>query len=261
MTKRILVKISGEALSTDIHHLPNYDELEYLNSHLFLDKISGFGLTTNSMLLKIALDLKTAQQNDVEIVLVVGGGNICRGSQGTVPAKYRTEADKIGMLATIINGLILNIALNTIGAQSVVLSTRSMPAICELYTPGRALQYLESKKVVICVGGSGQPFFSTDTAAVIRAGELGCDVLFKATKVQGIYSADPKKDPNAQFLPVITYDDFLTKNIKIMDFTAISVARDQNLRIEIFDIYQDQAITKAIAGDLKKSVIMNNYSE
>lgn len=252
---RVLVKLSGEALNTELASLPNASDFAYVLNDPDLNNISGFGLAKDAMLLKIASDLKEAQQTNVQIALVVGGGNICRGAQGRVPAQYRPDADKIGMLATIVNGLLLNIALNSIGAPSVVLSTRSMPATCELYTPNRAAQYLEAGKIVICAGGSGQPFFTTDTAAVIRAGELGCDALFKATKVSGVYEKDPVSNPDTPFIPALTYDVFLKKHIKIMDATAVSIAKDLNLPIHIFSVYEPRPILRAVNGKIKKSII------
>lgn len=253
--RRVLLKLSGEACAKALSDLPNYADLKYLEEDPYRSKVSGFGLMADAMLLKLVLDIKSAQQAGNQIAIVIGGGNICRGSQGKVPACYRTETDKIGMLATIINGLILNVALNTVGVQSVVLSTRSMPAICELYTPGNASQYLDAGKIVICAGGSGQPFFTTDTAAVVRAGELECNALLKATKVPGIFSSDPETTPDAQFLPFLTYADCLNRNIKVMDFTAVSIAKDQQLAIEVFCVYEDKAITKALNGSIEKSVI------
>jgi uridylate kinase len=207
------------------------------------------------MLLKVALDIKNAQRGGVEIAVVIGGGNVCRGNRETVQPKRRASTDKIGMLITIINGLVLSEALNVVGVKSVVLSTRSMPAVCELYTVTKAKQFLELGNVVICVGGSGQPFFTTDTAAVVRACELDCNVLMKATKVDGIYDCDPEKNQDAKYIARITYSDFMQKNVKIMDLMAISLAKEENLPIEIFCIYEKDAICSAIDGIVRKSLI------
>jgi uridylate kinase len=160
------------------------------------------------------------------------------------------------MLATVINGLILNSAFSAVGVSSIVLSTRSMPAICDLYTVGKAKFALESGQVVICVGGSGQPFFTTDTAAVIRACELESNLLLKATKVDGIYDDDPKLNPNAKFLETVSYDEFLERKIKIMDATAISIARDENLPIYVVNTYASNLIVRACKSEIIFSSIV-----
>lgn len=250
MYKRVLLKLSGEALSTDIPTIEGNIEFEK-----YINKISGFGIINEKMLLKVILDIKKSYQEGVEIALVVGGGNVCRGSRDATLSSQRTNVDRIGMLATIINGLIVNSALSTIGVKSVVLSTRSMPAICELYTSSKAKQYIESGNVVICAGGSGQPFFSTDTAAVIRACELECNALLKATKVDGIYDSDPVLNENAKRIENINYNDFLHKDIGIMDATSISIAKGEKLPIDIFCIYETNSIFNAINGTIKKSTI------
>lgn len=258
MNSKVLIKLSGESLLTDISKLDNYKELRYLESHEFLANIPYFGLVSNKMLLKMALDLKRACEEKILTAVVIGGGNICRGSRDTVHINQRPNADKIGMLATIINGLVLHSALSAVGIRATVLSTRSMPAICELYTASRAKTYLESGHVVICVGGSGQPFFTTDTAAVIRACELGCDILLKATKVDGIYEDDPLKNPHARFIETITHEEFLKKNIRIMDATAISIARDEKLPIDVVNIYKDNMVVRACQNEIIKSSILSS---
>jgi uridylate kinase len=252
---RILVKLSGESLSKDISMLDNYEELSYLEQDGFLPQISGFGVANKTMVLKLALDLKRAVEQNISLAVVIGGGNLCRGTRDSVSHGLRASTDKIGMLATVINGIVLSSALRIVGVHSVVLSTRSMPAICELYSVGRAMTCMESGQVVICVGGSGQPFFTTDTAAVIRACELSCDALLKATNVIGIYDVDPKNNPDAKFIERISYDDFLTQKIQIMDATAISIARDEQLPIYVMSTYADDAIVRACRGDLVKSEI------
>lgn len=257
--KRILLKLSGESLATNIATLNNYADLSYLEEENAFKYINGFGIADKHMLVKIASDIKKAQESCVEIAIVIGGGNVCRG--GSLDAisgkKQRTITDKIGMLATIINGFVLSAALEAMGIKSVVLSTRSMPSISELYTISNANKYITNGFIVICVGGSGQPFFSTDTAAVIRACELDCDMLFKATKVDGIYDCDPKINSNAEFIRSINYDDFLRKNIKIMDSTAISIAKNERLPIEVFCIYEKNSISRALTGEIQKSTIVD----
>lgn len=252
---KILVKLSGESLGQDITTLDNYKELAYIEQDACLPQISGFGIANKKMVLKLALDLKQSIDQGICIAVVIGGGNLCRGTRDSVNSTLRASTDKIGMLATVINGIILNAALGVIGVHSIILSTRSMPATCELYSAGRAKTCMESGQVVICVGGSGQPFFTTDTAAVIRACELGCDALLKATNVKGIYDADPKTHPNATLIDHISYDDFLTRRIQIMDATAISIARDEQLPIYVISTYAPSAIVRACNGELSKSAI------
>ncbi|MDR1908125.1 MAG: UMP kinase [Holosporales bacterium] len=258
MIDKVLVKLSGESLSTDISTLQNYEELAYLEQEEVLPQISGFGIANKKMVLKLALDIKRTVEKNISIAVVIGGGNLCRGTRDATNQTLRASTDKIGMLATVINGIVLNAALTVVGVRSVVLSTRSMPAICELYTAGRAKACMESNQVVICVGGSGQPFFTTDTAAVIRACELGCDALLKATKVPGIYNSDPQTNPDAKFIDVISYEEFLLQKIRIMDATAISIARDEQLPIFVMSTYADNAIVRTCEGDLVRSAIVSS---
>jgi uridylate kinase len=237
---------------TDFASLPNGQGTDEIKNTCFLEKMPSFGVANQIMLAKIALDVKKILEKGAEVAIVVGGGNICRGANTHVD---RTNTDKIGMIATVINGLILTEVFNAVGVKAVVLSVRSMPAICELYTSASARQYLKTGFVVICAGGSGQPFFSTDTAAVIRARELGCDVLFKATKVDGLYDSDPQKNPDAKYIASITHNDFLRQNMGIMDLTAVSLAKDGHLPIEIFSVYEENVLCKVIENNVKKSVV------
>jgi uridylate kinase len=235
--------------------LKNYDDLRYIETHELLGQVSGFGIVNKKMVLKLALDIKSAVDLGISIAVVIGGGNLCRGTRDAINHTLRTSTDKIGMLATVINGIILNSALGVVGIRSIVLSTRSMPAICDLYTSGRAKSSLEYGQVVICVGGSGQPFFTTDTAAVIRACELECDLLLKATKVDGIYDDDPTLNKHAKFLTEISYCEFLERKLKIMDATAISIARDENLPIYVINTYSNNAIALACKMEMTLSSI------
>jgi uridylate kinase len=237
---------------TDLASRPNPQNIDNIKNACCLEKMPSFGIANQTMLAKIAIDVKKILKMGVEVAIVIGGGNICRGANTHVD---RTNADKIGMIATIINGLILTEAFNAVGAKAVVLSVRSMPAICELYTSASARQYLKTGFVVICAGGSGQPFFSTDTAAVIRARELGCDVLFKATKVDGLYDSDPQKNPDAKYIESITHSDFLRQNMGVMDLTAVSLAKDGHLPLEIFSVYEEDVLFKVLEGGGKKSVV------
>ncbi|MDR0632614.1 MAG: uridine monophosphate kinase [Holosporales bacterium] len=262
MHKRVLLKLSGEALITDVSSIfacqdgsseaSEDSKNPAIGSYCCPEKIPNFGVANKTMLTKIVIDVKKILEKGVEVALVIGGGNICRGANTSAD---RTNIDKIGMIATVINGLILTEAFSAVGIKAVVLSVRSMPAVCELYTTTSAKQYLASGVVVICAGGSGQPFFSTDTAAVIRARELECDVLFKATKVDGLYDSDPQKNPAAKYIESITHSDFLRQNMGIMDLTAVSLARDGRLPIEIFSIYENDVLCRVIDNKTKKSVI------
>lgn len=252
---RILLKLSGESLRTDIRTLLNYEELRFLESHDYLSQINGFGLANPAMLLKVALDVKAAREAGLELAIVIGGGNVCRGSRDAAGGAQRLAADKIGMLATVINGFILQAALETVGISADVLSTRSMPALCDLYTVAHAERSLAEGRVVICVGGSGQPFFSTDTVAVIRACELRCDALLKATKVSGLYDADPVRHPDAHFIPATTYDEVLQKGFGIMDAAAVMLAKDQAMPIEIVNTFTNDILVKASRGEALKSRI------
>ncbi|MDR1598223.1 MAG: hypothetical protein LBR89_04840 [Holosporales bacterium] len=255
MINKVLVKLSGESLNTDLSTLENYSELAYIEQEHALSQISGFGIANKTMVLKLTMDIKRARDKGTSIAIVIGGGNLCRGTRDSANRSLRTSADQIGMLATVINGLVLHAGLGALGVPSVVLSTRSMPAICELYTAEYARSCMTAGKVAICVGGTGQPFFSTDTAAVIRACELGCDVLLKATKVAGIYESDPVANPHALFLDALSYDEFLSRQIRIMDTTAISIAQQERLVIYVSNTYADNAIVRTLNGELKKSVI------
>ena len=258
MYKRILLKLSGESLATDLFTQSNGEKFKFLKEHPLLNSIVGLGVTHPSMLLKIALDLKKAQQqgssSPTEIALVIGGGNICRGSSLN-QSRTQNNVDTIGMLSTVMNGLILESAFRQTDLKAVVLSSRSMPAVCELYTRNRALQLMSEGYIVICVGGSGQPFFSTDTAAVIRARELECDALLKATKVKGVFDSDPKTNPEAKFLESISYTTFIEQNMKIMDITAVSLAREGALPIEVFSVYEEGFLSRVLTGQIAKSLI------
>lgn len=253
MMTKILLKLSGESLKTDIRTLANYEELRHVESHPNLP--GGWGLTDSKMLLKVALDVQRAREDGLLLAIVIGGGNVCRGSRDAATGSQRLVADKIGMLATVVNGLILQNALAAVSVPSVVLSARSMPAVCDLYTTSAAERAFAEGRVVVCVGGSGQPFFSTDTVAVIRACELGCDVLLKATKVAGLYDADPVTHPDARLIRSTTYDDVLQKGLAIMDASAVALAKSQALPIEIVSTFTDNILVKAMHGEAVKSRI------
>lgn len=252
---RVLVKFSGESLATPEEQLDSIEGFGALKGHPLLERFPQFSWTNSRMLLKIVLDLQRARDAGIEVAVVIGGGNICRGGRDTKQIQQRSNTDKIGMLATVMNGLLIQTALEEINQKSVVLAARSMSSVCDLYTAERAQAELSFGKIVICVGGSGLPFFSTDTAAVIRACEMRCDRLLKATKVDGAYDSDPHTNPNAVFLPVLTYDEFLNRQLKIMDATAVSLAKDEHMPIDIANTYADNVIVKTCRGGITTSRI------
>ncbi len=216
--KRIIYKISGEAL---------------MGEH-------GFGHDFDTML-KIAKDIKKTIEMGIEVCLVVGGGNICRGATLSQLGLSRTTGDHIGMLATVMNAIAMqNILEKQVGMPARVMSAISMKAICEPYVYRRALRHLEKKRIVIFAAGTGNPYFTTDTAATLRAVEMDCEAIFKGTSVDGVYSADPKKDIMATRLENITHLDVLSKELKFMDASAISLAKDNNIPILIFSIKNTQ---------------------
>ncbi len=255
MIRRVLVKFSGEALAADDATLDYHRGFEVTKDHPLLSALPLMEWANPRMVLKLALDVKSACEAGLEVALVIGGGNLCRGGRDTAQRAQRAATDKIGMLATAMNGFLLHLALKVAGVGSVVLSARSMSAVCDLYTAERAQGILSSGQVVICVGGSGLPFFSTDTAAVIRACEMRCDGLLKATKVDGVYEDDPIKNPQAVFLEELTHDDCLRRGLKIMDATALMLARDEQLPIIVANTFVPDMVKGACRGGLKKSVI------
>ncbi|MBI3601568.1 MAG: UMP kinase [Candidatus Omnitrophica bacterium] len=225
--KRVLLKLSGEALLGRLLH----------------------GIEAE-MCASLAEEIKEVHEAGVEMALVVGGGNIFRGQ---VESKRfgldRSVADYMGMLATVMNGLALQNALEQIGVQTRVLTAIQMHAIAEPYILRRAIRHLEKRRVVIFVAGTGNPYFTTDTAAALRATEINCDVILKATKVDGVYSADPAKDKTAKKFHEVRFINVLKKNLKVMDATAISMCMENNLPIIIFNLLQKGNIKKAIYGE------------
>ena len=232
--KRVLIKVSGEALMGD---------QPYGQDH--------------PTLLKICEDIKATIEMGVEVCVVVGGGNIFRGMSGEATGIERASADYMGMLATVMNALALQNTLERMGMDSRVLSAISMMQICEPYIRRRALRHLEQGRVVIFGAGTGNPFFTTDTAGTLRAIEMGCDAILKATQVDGIYSEDPKKNPDAERFDRLTYQDVLVKDLKVMDASAISLAKENNIPIVVFSIHNENAIQSAVCGDGKFTLIEN----
>jgi uridylate kinase len=223
--RRILLKLSGEALMAD----------------------GKYGIHPPT-LQRIAAEMKDVIAAGVQLAVVIGGGNIFRGVAASTDGMDRASADYMGMLATVINALALQDALEKQGTNTRVLSAIKMEQIAEPYIRRRAVRHLEKDRVVIFAAGTGNPFFTTDTAASLRAMEIGAEVIFKATRVDGVYSADPKKDPQARRYRTLTYMDVLNKNLHVMDSTAISLCMDNKLQIVVFDLTHHGNIMKAVSG-------------
>lgn len=229
---RVLVKLSGEALAGE----------------------QGFGIAP-AIVDRLTDEIKLLHQSGVTLGLVIGGGNIVRGTKASEEGMDRVSADYMGMLATIINALALQDLLDRKGVETRVMTAIRMEALAEPYIRRRALRHLEKERVVIFAGGTGNPYFSTDTAAVLRAIEMNADVLIKATKVEGIYTADPKKDPNAQFIPRLSYHDVLTRELGVMDAAAISLCKDNDLPIIVLNIHEHGAVLSALRGEQKGTLV------
>ncbi len=223
--RRVVVKLSGEALQGRQSH--------------------GLDPTT---LDKIALDLAQTARLGVEVAVVVGGGNFFRGIQGAHSGIERARADSIGMLATVMNALAIEFAVEKAGKSARVLSAVPMPSLCQPYSRQAALHHLDKDRIVILAGGTGNPFFTTDTGAVLRGAELSCDAILKATQVDGVYSADPKRDPNAERYDTLTHDQAIAENLAIMDTAAFALARENRIPILVFSIEGDGAICNALEG-------------
>ena len=225
-------------------------------------KLSGEGLRGNksfgldeSMLASIAEEIKIVHDAGVQMAIVIGGGNIFRGLSGAAGGMDRVRADHMGMLATVINSLAMQDALERIGVPARVVSGVMMPTICEPYVQPRVKKKLTDGSVIIFAAGTGNPFFTTDTGAALRAAEMGCEAIFKATQVDGVYSADPKKDKNAVRYEKVSYDEVLIKNLKVMDASAIALARDNNISIVVFSMHEKKALYRALAGEGAFTVI------
>ena len=224
--KRILLKLSGEALQSP-------DKSQSLDT---------------DVLVGCAGQLKKVHAMGVQVAIVVGGGNIWRGLAGSEHGIARTTADHMGMLATVINSLALQSALENLGVPTRVMTAIEMSAVAEPFIRRRALRHLEKERVVIFGAGTGNPYFSTDTAAALRANEIDCDVLLKGTKVDGIYSADPVKDPKAKRYKSISYREALTKQLKVMDAAAFSLCMENSIPITVFDFFKANEIVRVVEG-------------
>ena len=199
-------------------------------------------------LARIAAELKSVAGRGVEVAVVVGGGNFFRGIEGAEKGIERARADSIGMLATVMNALALEYAIERQGQAARTMSALPMPALCEAYSRQAALRHLGKGRVVVLGGGTGNPFFTTDTGAALRAAELSCDLIMKATQVDGIYSADPKHDPNATRYEHLTHDEAIARNLAVMDTAAFALARENGIPIIVFSIKEEGAILSALEG-------------
>jgi len=217
----------------------------------------GYGISP-PVLGRIAEEIvETVSQTKVELALVVGGGNIFRGVSSSAQGMDRASADFVGMLATVMNAVALQDAIESRGQPTRVQSAINMPQLAEPYIRRRAVRHLEKGRVVIFAAGTGNPYFTTDTAAALRASEMGCQALLKGTKVDGVYSADPLKDPKATRYHQITFDEAFVKNLKVMDATALALCRDQKLPINVFSIFKAGALKRVVMGEDEGTLVHN----
>jgi len=224
--KRILLKLSGEALMGEDAY--------------------GINRTTID---RIVAEIAVVAALGLEIAVVIGGGNIFRGVAPAAAGMDRATADYMGMLATVMNALALQDAMRRGGLNGRVQSALNIEQVVEPYIRGRAMRYLEEGKIVIFAAGTGNPFFTTDTAAALRGTEMGCDIVLKATKVDGVYSADPKTNPQARRYARVSFDDAINQNLKVMDATALTLCRDQKLPINVFSIFKPGALKRVVMGE------------
>ena len=224
--KRVLLKLSGEALMGD----------------------DAFGIN-RATIERMVAQIKEVVESGVEMAVVIGGGNIFRGMAGGAAGMERATADYMGMLATIMNALALQDAMKHAGLEARVQSALRIDQVVEPYIRPRAMRHLSEGKIVIFAAGTGNPFFTTDTAAALRGVEIGAEVVLKATKVDGIYSADPKKDPNATRYADISFDEAISKNLGVMDATAFALCRDQKMPIKVFSIFKEGGLMRVIKGE------------
>ena len=230
--RRVVVKLSGEALSGPEPfgiHRPTIDAF--------------------------AADLVAAHRLGIALGVVVGGGNVLRGAQISANGLSRPTADAMGMLATVMNALVLEAAIERAGMSSRAMSALSMPQVCETYERQRALRHLEDGRILVFAGGTGNPYFTTDTTAVLRAAEMGCDVVLKATDVDGVYTADPKRNAKAERYDRLSHQEALDKRLKIMDATAFALAQENRMPIIVFSIREHGAIEKVLCGKGRSTIV------
>lgn len=230
--KRVLIKISGEGLMGR----------------------QGFGIDAGAVE-DIAGQIKEVADSGVEICLVVGGGNIFRGVQEASKGISRTVGDHVGMMATVMNALYLQNVMERLGMSVRVMSGLEIPQVCENYVYRRALRHLEKGRILIFAGGTGNPYFTTDTGAVLRASEMGCDVLLKSTQVDGVYDDDPRRNPKAKKYREVSYDEVIEKQLRVMDLPAIAMARENKLPILVFSQHEQGALAKVLSGKGNFTVI------
>ncbi len=223
--QRVLLKLSGEALMGDL----------------------DYGIQPR-VIQRIAAEIRTAKESGVEIAVVIGGGNIFRGEGLARGGMDRVTGDYMGMLATVMNALAIQDALEALGVFARVMSALQIHDVCEDYIRRRAIRHLEKGRVVVLAAGTGNPFFTTDTAASLRAIEIGADILLKATKVDGVYDSDPMSNPDATRFPAVSYDKVIADKLNVMDATAIVMCRDNDLPLRVFDLTKDNALVNAVMG-------------
>ncbi len=230
--KKVLLKLSGEALMGD----------------------DSYGINPGTIDAMVA-DVAEVVQTGIQLAIVIGGGNIFRGVAGGAAGMDRATADYMGMLATMMNSLALQDALRQKGVEARVQSALRMDQVVEPYIRPKAIRHMEEGKVVIFAAGTGNPFFTTDTAAALRGAEMGVEVVLKATKVDGIYTSDPKKDPTATRYDTITFDEAIIKNLQVMDATAFALCRDRKLPIKVFSILKPGALKRVVMGDSEGTLV------
>ena len=230
--KRILLKMSGEALAGE----------------------RGFGVNTEIMK-QVASEIKIIHKMRIQIAIVIGGGNLFRGGTAEAVGMERTEADMVGMLATIMNSLLFKESLEGVGVQARVLSAIKVEKAAEFYTPKQAINHLNKGRIIIIAGGTGNPYFTTDTAAALRSAELKCDIMLKATKVDGVYDSDPAKNPNAVKIDSITHYEALNRNIRVMDATAFSMCMENSIPIIVFKLLEPGNLKKCVEGKKIGSIV------
>ena len=233
--KRVLLKLSGEVLMGD----------------------QQFGIDP-AFVLELAKEVKTARETGLEICLVIGGGNIFRGMAGAAQGMDRAQADYMGMLATVMNALAMQSALEQLGVQTRVQSAVQMDQVCEPVIRRRAERHLEKGRIVIFAAGVGAPYFTTDSGAALRAAEMRCDALFKGTSVDGVYDSDPKKNAEAKRYDTVTYGKVLADNLKVMDASAVALCRDNNIPIVVFSIREKGNLARVLAGEGVQTIVQND---
>ena len=233
--KRVLLKLSGEVLMGD----------------------QGYGIDP-AFVAKLASEVKAAKDTGLEICLVIGGGNIFRGMAGAAQGMDRGQADYMGMLATVMNALAMQSALEQLGVQTRVQSAVQMDQVCEPVIRRRAERHLEKGRIVIFAAGVGAPYFTTDSGAALGAAKMRCDALLKGTSVDGVYSADPKRDPDAQRFETVTYDKVLADNLKVMDASAVALCRDNDIPIVVFSIREQGNLARVLSGEGVQTIVQHN---